>query len=150
MKNRSRGLILEDNCLLLIRRIKNDRDYYVFPGGGIEAGETPEQCIKREAKEELGVTLNVLDLKYQLHEKDGSVQNFFYCTIKEGKIGTGIGPEFTHKDYSGRGQYIPTLTKVDSLENISLYPLEIRDAFIEDIINHKCLKNIPFKEIYEQ
>ena len=36
MKHSGRVIILKDNEVLLIKRVKNDRTYYVFPGGKAE------------------------------------------------------------------------------------------------------------------
>lgn len=53
--------IERDGQYLMLHRIKkkNDvnQDKWVGIGGGIEPGETPEQCLLREAKEETGLTL---------------------------------------------------------------------------------------------
>lgn len=58
------GAIIErDNKLLLIKRNHEPfKDYWCIPGGHIDFGETPEQAIKREVKEETG--LIVKDLKF--------------------------------------------------------------------------------------
>jgi 8-oxo-dGTP diphosphatase len=63
-KPRSAVLVVKDHKLLLIKRIKGARPvYYVLPGGGIEAGETPEQAAIREMKEELGVNIYIEHIK---------------------------------------------------------------------------------------
>jgi 8-oxo-dGTP pyrophosphatase MutT (NUDIX family) len=60
-KPRSAVLIQRDDKLLLIKRDKTGKPtYYVLPGGGIEAGETPAQAGIREMREELGVDIRVV------------------------------------------------------------------------------------------
>ena len=51
------ALIDRDNRVLLAQRPENKSmpDYWEFPGGKIEAGETPEQALLRELREELGI-----------------------------------------------------------------------------------------------
>ena len=57
------GIILYNNMFMLMHRIKKvgeeTLDYYAIPGGGLEEGETYEQCCIREVKEEIGVDVKV-------------------------------------------------------------------------------------------
>jgi 8-oxo-dGTP diphosphatase len=48
-----------DRRLLIGQRRRNDTSplKWEFPGGKVEAGETPEAALERELKEELGATL---------------------------------------------------------------------------------------------
>ena len=48
----ARAVILKDGKVLL--NYVSKFDCYEFPGGGIEAGETPEQAVQREVTEETG------------------------------------------------------------------------------------------------
>ncbi|RBI63582.1 8-oxo-dGTP diphosphatase [halophilic archaeon] len=49
---------IEDERVLLIRKKRGLGDgKYVGPGGKLEAGETPRECVVREVEEEVGVTV---------------------------------------------------------------------------------------------
>lgn len=61
MRNRGSVVIVENDKVVLIQRLREGSLYYVFPGGGINIDETPEEAAKREAFEELGVEVNVND-----------------------------------------------------------------------------------------
>ena len=58
---RYQAAILHDGQILLIqhREHNSGRSYWLLPGGGREANETPEQCLIREVHEETGLMITV-------------------------------------------------------------------------------------------
>ena len=55
------AVIEKHGKILIARRKSGDQmaGKWEFPGGTIEPGETPEQCLKRELLEELGVEIGI-------------------------------------------------------------------------------------------
>lgn len=84
-----RAVILRQGYLLLISY--KDGEYYNFPGGAVEPGETLAQCARREVLEETGYTVKVgaalctLEVEAQRHglAQDPHLSVFFACTVEE-------------------------------------------------------------------
>jgi 8-oxo-dGTP diphosphatase len=57
------ALIWKSGKLPIAQRLKEDRfsRKWEFPGGKLEEGESPEQCLKRELQEEFGVNAAIGD-----------------------------------------------------------------------------------------
>ena len=53
------SLVDRDGRILISKRSENKfmPGYWEFPGGKLEGGETPEQCLIREIKEEINIDL---------------------------------------------------------------------------------------------
>jgi 8-oxo-dGTP diphosphatase len=72
-----------DKEILLQHRTKDATylpDYWGFFGGGIDQGETPEDAVKREAMEELGIEIKNPQLfkRYEIEEEKGTYERFIY------------------------------------------------------------------------
>lgn len=84
------GLIFRDGKLLITQRHADAHlgGLWEFPGGKREPGETFEQCLVRELREELGVDVAVTSLFDEvLHaypEKTVSLR-FFLCRLERGE-----------------------------------------------------------------
>ena len=53
------AIIIKDQKIFATQRGYGDwKDWWEFPGGRIEAGESPEQCIEREIREELATEVH--------------------------------------------------------------------------------------------
>lgn len=134
---------MEDGFALMHRRgVKKRKDiqeYYTFPGGGLEEGETLEEGVIREIKEEFGIDVEVIKELYTMESEKFSQKEYFYlCEYIGGKFGTGDGPEFSNNPkYADSGEYLPEIVKREDIENLLLLPGEIKDKFVDDIKNNK-------------
>jgi len=59
---RAQALIIENGRVLLAKHhdLTIDQVYWCMPGGGVEAGETPEQAAVRELKEEANLDIQII------------------------------------------------------------------------------------------
>lgn len=64
MEKTSRAIIIDENGLMTFYREKvingKKECYYAIPGGHVEDGETPEETVIRELKEELNIDIEII------------------------------------------------------------------------------------------
>lgn len=86
VRNSARSIIIRDKRIAMIHSLKYD--YYKFPGGGIEGGESPIAAMIRETREEAGLvvkpeTVREFGLVHRIQKSDKEptecfVQDNFY------------------------------------------------------------------------
>lgn len=128
MRDSARVVLIKNNEIAFIERVKNGNTYFVFPGGGIKKGETPEEAAKREALEETGLEVEVLECIGKV-EWNGT-HYFFKVNIRGGSFGSGLGAEFTEKKRA-RGTYRPLWLDINILDSLDIRPVSI----VENIRN---------------
>lgn len=95
IRNAARALIMRDGKILLLRKDGGDRgERYALPGGAQDPGETLEQALNRECREEIGTEVEIHDLLYvadffKPRETDPPstrhlVEFLFYCSVPTG------------------------------------------------------------------
>ena len=84
------AIIIHENKIFATQRGYGEfKDGWEFPGGKIEPGETPQEALAREIKEELDIEIEVKDfletVEYDYPEFHLSMDCFF-CSIKSGEL----------------------------------------------------------------
>lgn len=84
------AIIQKENKILATKRGYGEFiNMWEFPGGKIESGETKEQALVREIKEELNIEISVdkfaIGIEYQ-YPNFYLFMSCFMCSIKEGSI----------------------------------------------------------------
>lgn len=106
------AIIISGDKILLIHRKKEGKEYWVFPGGGVEEGETNEQAVIREVKEETGLEATNVRLA-------GGV--FYYCEVEYSKPELG-GPE--KQKMNELDWYQPEWIELSEITDMEIYPEE--------------------------
>src|SRR5688500_3891259 len=128
MRTRAGIVLIQNNKVALIERHRAGLDYFVFPGGGVNEGESPEQAAIREAMEELGVEVAI---KQKVAEvKAGLKSRHLYFLVEQigGEFGAGVGEEYTDSDPQSpeEGIYVPIWMPIEELaHHQNVYPADI-------------------------
>lgn len=102
IRTRAQALIIEGGKILLAKHhdLTIDKVYWCLPGGGVEAGETPEQAVVRELKEETNLDIRVVRKLCEM-PLPGVTAGYargvtFLAEIAGGELALGFDPEQEH------------------------------------------------------
>jgi 8-oxo-dGTP diphosphatase len=106
------ALVRSDGRLLLAQRPKGKSmaGLWEFPGGKVEAGESPQGALVRELKEELGVTVREADMTAfsfasHAYERFHLLMPVFLIRSWEGEIEAREGQQFAWVSADDIGSY---------------------------------------------
>lgn len=126
------ALLDRENRILLAQRPEGKAlaGLWEFPGGKVEAGETPEESLIRELSEELGVTatapcLAPLTFASHTYEDFHLLMPLYVCRRYEAPPGLGLGP--------GREGQALKWVKARDLRNYDMPPAD--DPLIPHLID---------------
>lgn len=136
MRTRAGIVLIQDNKVALIERHRAGLHYFVFPGGGVDEGESPEQAAVRESMEELGIQVAIQQKVAEIQLGKKSRQVYFLVEQIGGVFGTGTGEEFTDSDPDNpqQGVYIPIWMRIDELpQYTNIYPSDVSRLVIRSV-----------------
>jgi len=84
------GVLEREGTILAARRKRGSHleGHWEFPGGKLEPGESPEDCLVRELAEEIGVRVRpqeILEVVFHKYPEKSVLLLFYRCELLEGE-----------------------------------------------------------------
>lgn len=135
LRVRVAAVLLLDGNVVLVRHRKEERAYHLLPGGGVESGETLEQALLREVREETGLEIEIVRPLYISDTVDPRAHRHI---INVTFLACVIGGSVTRRPDDPRVEAVDLISP-GSLEDIDLRPPitrvladDIAEGFRED------------------
>ena len=136
MRVRAGIVLIKENKVALIERHRAGLHYFIFPGGGVHEGESPEQAAIREAMEELGIEVAIKQKVAEVHLGPKSRQIYFLVGQTGGQFGAGTGEEFTPSasEDPGSGVYTPIRMTFEELsQQEKVLPVDVAKLVLKSV-----------------
>ncbi|KIL50992.1 NUDIX domain-containing protein [Jeotgalibacillus campisalis] len=144
IRNSIKAIILSGEHVLLTKNRDPEGDFYLFPGGGQEHGETFHKTLKRECMEETGLAIEIGDVLFireyigQNHEHAAfdshvhQVEVYFICSLKDNV--TKVEPAAPDSNQIGI-EWVP----LSRLALYRIYPKKL----VEKIVSYTQNESLP-------
>lgn len=121
------ALIIENDKVLCVKHRKNENEYYLLPGGGLDFGENINDALKREMKEELNADIDPKELLFisESISPDGNrhiISVVVECLLTNKKLSLGVDERVCGFDF----------LSMDELAETTFYP-DFKQTIIEYI-----------------
>lgn len=114
--------VVKEN-ILLIHRIKREKDYWVIPGGGVEKNESFEVAAKREMLEELDIKISYMQYLFSVQINE-SHEVYYIAAVNESCNEIKMHGEELLRN-SDDNIYMPEWVHISDLKKIRVYPMEL-------------------------
>ena len=123
------AIIINSGKILLIHRIKKDKNYFVLPGGSVDENENNIDALIREVKEETNLNVHTQKELWQINnEYDKRTQYIYLVSSYSGNLQLG-SPEKERQ--SENNKYILEWHSIDNLKILKFFPSEIKKNILK-------------------
>lgn len=137
MRNRSVAFVIRDKKILMEKLCYGGRVFYSIPGGGIEDGETPEQAVIRELKEECGLDGVIVKKLAEHYNNDRTEYSFEVRVSDEQDAIKGYDPEEPVDNQAIKEVRWMELSEISEKDRAHLwgYGLLAVDGFFDEVLS---------------
>lgn len=127
---RATAIIIKDGLILLIHRFRNGNEFYVLPGGGVEKGETIEEAVIREVKEETNFEARIDKKLWEyLNDYNGDKKMHYFYLITDFSGELKLGGEEAIENCK-ENNYILEWHNLTELSNLPIKPDFIKERLM--------------------
>lgn len=132
----TRPIILHDDGIVAVKHhLRDGRQHWVIPGGGLEKGETVPQAGIREAQEECNITISLSCLLYvRVWYFQRPVVEFYpVAKIESGTLALGHDPDSPDDKQILSDIRTISFDELENDDNLTFYPIFLRKKLRKDI-----------------
>lgn len=120
------GVLIENNEILVVehKNIGVNGKFISIPGGGLNFGESIEECLKREFIEETGLEIEIIEFLFLNEYLDlplHAIELFYKVKKLGGKLQLGSDPEMAKNEQILSKVYFVTLNELKKQDITSIH-----------------------------
>lgn len=95
---RAFAAVISNDQILMTKHVYPDKTFWTLPGGGLEIGETFEEAVLREVKEEVNLDVEVVEYLFSSQYSGGEERCYLVRRLDDKAPLLGFDPELDY-DY---------------------------------------------------
>lgn len=127
MRKAARAIVVYNQNILVMRRNKFGQEFYCLVGGGIDMGETADQAVVREVREETSLKVGPPQLAYIEEAGDPyGTQYIFVCQYQDGEVHLSPDSIEAQLNKVGQNTYTPMWMPISKLATLPFRSRELQ------------------------